>query len=148
MPAGFRPFSAAALDLLLSFMSRLYAYDAIPFDPARARRTAEWLAANPAHGEIRIIEVEEEPAGYLVLTACVSLEFGGPFALLDELYIDDPWRRRGIGAQALEFAVAWARDRGFNALRLETGHDNLPAQNLYRKAGFILHDRHLMTRWL
>jgi GNAT superfamily N-acetyltransferase len=144
MPAAFRPASSADLDRLVLFMSRLYAQDELAFDAERARRASEWLVANPDLGGIWLIE----EAGYLAITVCVSLEFHGRFALLDELYLDEPWRGRGLGAEAVEFAAAWARSRGFAALRLETAHDNLRAQSLYRKSGFLLHDRHLMTRWL
>ena len=146
--AAFRPMAPADLDRVLVFMSRLYAQDALPFDAARARLAAEWLAANPDSGGVWLIESAAEPAGYLVLTVCASLEFHGRFALLDELYLDPPWRGLGLGAQAVEFGAAWARSRGMSALRLETAHDNLRAQTLYRKSGFLLHDRHLMTKWL
>lgn len=148
MRAEFRPVTPATLDPVLAFMARLYAQDALPFDSARARSAAEWLLAAPGRGGIWLIEGDGAAAGYIVLTACVSLEFRGPFALLDELYLDDEWRGRGLGAQAIDFAADWARSRGMAAVRLETAHDNLRAQSLYRKCGFVLHDRHLMTKWL
>ena len=129
-------------------MSRLYGQDGLPFDAARSRATVEWLLAHPDSGRIWTIEPEGALAGYMVVTVCASLEFHGRFALLDELYLEEPWRGRGLGAQAIEFAAQWARGRGMAAVRLETAHDNLRAQSLYRKCGFILHDRYLMTKWL
>jgi GNAT superfamily N-acetyltransferase len=148
MRAEFRLAGVPDLDRILSMMSRLYAQDDLPFDAARKRATVEWLLAHPDSGGIWAIEAEGSTAGYLVMTVCASLEFHGPFALLDELYLEEPWRGRGLGAQAIEFAAQWARDRGMAAVRLETAHDNLRAQSLYRKCGFILHDRYLMTKWL
>jgi GNAT superfamily N-acetyltransferase len=148
MRAEFRPVEISDLDRILPMMSRLYGQDALPFDAARAREAAEWLLAHPDSGGIWTIEAGEAPAGYIVMTVCASLEFRGPFALLDELYLEEPWRGQGLGVQAIEFAAQWARERGMAAVRLETAHDNLRAQGLYRKCGFILHDRHLMSKWL
>jgi GNAT superfamily N-acetyltransferase len=144
----FRPAEIADLDRIVPMMSRLYGQDGLPFDAARVRGTAEWLLAHPDSGGIWTIEADGAAAGYIVMTVCASLEFHGRFALLDELYLEEPWRGRGLGARAIEFAAQWAQARGMAAVRLETAHDNLRAQRLYRKRGFVLHDRHLMTKWL
>jgi GNAT superfamily N-acetyltransferase len=129
-------------------MAGLYAQDALPYDPGRAFRVTDWLLANPDSGGIWIIQADGQDAGHLVLTICVSLEFRGRFALLDELYIDPAWRNCGLGPAAIAFAESWSRDQGFAALRLEVSEDNAHAQHVYRKSGFLLHDRHLMTKWL
>jgi ribosomal protein S18 acetylase RimI-like enzyme len=54
----------------------------------------------------------------------------------------------GLGKQALEFADAQCRARGWRALRLEVGQKNERAQNLYARSGFHMHDRFLMTKWM
>jgi GNAT superfamily N-acetyltransferase len=148
MRAEFRPAGNNDLDQILPMMSRLYGQDGLPFDAVRTRVAAEWLLAHADSGAIWTIEAGEAPVGYMVMTMCASLEFGGRFALLDELYLEAPWRGRGLGAQAIEFVAEWARARGMAAVRLETAQDNQRAQGLYRKCGFILHDRYLMTKWL
>ena len=40
-------------------------------------------------------------------------------------------------AQVLEGAAALAREKGWKALRLDVLEDNVPAQRLYRRAGFV-----------
>ena len=104
--------------------------------------------ANPELGGVWLIRVNDELAGYLCVTLCYSLEFDGRFALLDELYLKEAWRGKGIGAQAIAYAQAWSRARGFAAIRLEVARANLRALELYRRQGFVAHDRHLMTKWL
>jgi len=148
MRADFLNAAIPDLDRIVPLMSRLYGQDGLAFDAVRTRATAEWLVTHPGSGGIWTIEVDGASVGYLVMTVCASLEFHGPFALLDELYLEEPWRGCGLGAQAIEFAAQWARAHGMAAVRLETAHDNLRAQSLYRRCGFILHDRHLMTKWL
>lgn len=130
-------------------MERLYRREHIDFDSARTLRSAEWLLANPEWGGIWLVEVDARDAGYLALTVGSSIEFQGRLAVLDELYIADEWRGRGLGPLAVEFATRWARERGFAALRLEVGDENLHGRHVYGKAGFQLHpDRRLMTKWL
>jgi GNAT superfamily N-acetyltransferase len=129
-------------------MSRLYEQDALSYDPVRARAACEWLVANPDSGGIWLIATEGVEIGYMILTVCVSIEFRGRYALLDELYLDPQWRGRGLAAEAIDFAADWTRSQGMSALRLETATDNAHAIHVYRKSGFSLHDRHLMTKWL
>ena len=45
-------------------------------------------ARQPRVRAIWLIEADGADVGYMVVTICVSLEFGGRFALLDEFYLD------------------------------------------------------------
>jgi GNAT superfamily N-acetyltransferase len=148
VPATFLPLTPGEAQRILGFMQGLYAHDTIPYDLQGARITCEWLLANPELGGIWVIQSDGQDAGYLIVTVCVSIEFRGHFALLDEVYLADAFRGRGLGAEAVEFAAEWARARGFRAIRLETARDNFAAQALYRKCGYLMDERHLMTRWL
>ena len=148
MPVNFLPLAPGAAGRVVPLMARLYSHDASRFDAARALRVSEWLIANPEWGGIWILEVDGRDAGYLVLTVCASIEFHGRMALLDELYIDEEFRNRGLGPAAIEFASEWSRARGFAALRLELADSNTHAQHVYEKTGFYLHHRRLMTKWL
>jgi GNAT superfamily N-acetyltransferase len=129
-------------------MRELYAHDSLPYNLDRPRDTCEWLLANPELGGIWMIRCDGQDAGYLIVTVCISIEFRGRFALLDELYVDEPFRGRGLGAAAVEFAADWTRARGLSAIRLETAQDNLRAQALYRKCGYSVEERYLMTKWM
>jgi GNAT superfamily N-acetyltransferase len=148
VPATFLALAPGQARRVLGFMGGLYAEAPVPYDLERAGRTCEWLLANPDLGGIWLIQFEGCDAGYLIVTLCVSIEFRGRFALLDELYVEESFRGRGIGKDAVEFASSWARARGLGAIRLETAEDNLRAQSLYRKCGYLLEERHLMTKWL
>lgn len=133
---------------MLDLSAQLYAREGLAWDRAGARSAALELIANPGLGGIWLIETDGATAGYVVLTACFSLEFGGRFGLLDEIFLAEPWRGRGLGTGALEFAARWCRERGMGALRLEVWTGNTSAIRLYERAGFALEERHLMTRRL
>jgi GNAT superfamily N-acetyltransferase len=136
------------LDLVLDLMQGLYAFDHIPFDPARARRALVVLLADSSLGRVFLVEVRGQAIGYAVLTLGYSLEFAGRYALLDELFILEAHRGRGAGRYVLTFLEIFCRKMGLQALRLEVGRANRGAQDLYAEMGFELHDRDLMTLWI
>ena len=132
---------------MLSMMAQLYARNS-DFDAARARGATEALLTEPEFGGVWMIEYQGTLAGYLVLLLGYSLEFGGRFGLLDELFVTEDCRGNGVGTEAVAFAGAECRARGWQALRLEVGQENHGAIALYRWAGFQMHDRFLMTKWM
>jgi GNAT superfamily N-acetyltransferase len=146
---------------VLAMMRAFYAEDRIDFVEERARRAFRLIVADDAHGAILLFvdPAASAPApggavgvgavaGYAVVTLGFSLEFGGPFALLDELYLCDAARGRGRGRHALDLVKTWARQRGVPALRLEVHHHNPRAKSIYTKAGFHDDHRDMLTLWL
>jgi ribosomal protein S18 acetylase RimI-like enzyme len=99
-------------------------------------------------GRAYLIHSDEELAGYCVLTFCYSLEFHGRFGLLDELYLRQEFRDKGIGRAVAEFLESICKEAGITALRLEVGQENTNAQSLYERIGFRAEKRKLMTKWL
>jgi ribosomal protein S18 acetylase RimI-like enzyme len=95
-----------------------------------------------------MIDLDGALAGYIVFLLGYSLEFGGRYGLLDELFVAPEYRGRGLATEALAFAGQQCRDRGWQAMRLEVGQENHRAQSLYRRSGFQMHDRFLMTKWM
>ena len=129
-------------------MSQLYAQGSSPFDAGRARRATEKLLSEPEFGGVWLIDMDGRLAGYLVVLLGYSLEFGGRFGLLDELFVVEGCRGSGLGTEALAFADQQCRERGWQALRLEVAQENRRAISLYRRAGFQTHDRFPMTKWM
>lgn len=88
------------------------------------------------------------PVGYIVLTLGFSFEYHGRDAFIDELYIERPYRRQGLGRRAMQFISERARERGVSAIHLEVDEGNTAAEELYRRAGYADQSRFLMTKWL
>jgi len=127
-------------------MRALYAHDGLTFRPRAARAALSGLMRTPHFGRVYVVECGGRPAGYAVLTLSWSLEYRGADAFIDELYLDPSFRGRGLGRLAIEFLVARCRASGLRALHLEVERPNTRAQAIYRKAGFVDHDRYMMTR--
>ena len=141
-----------SIDRLLVLMEEFYAYASIPFDPGAARRALAELLATSSLGLVWIVESESEPIGYAVLAFGFSLELGGRDAILDELYVREPYRGKGVGRAVLRIVEEACRDRGVRALHLEVDETDERAQTFYASAGFRsrLMDAHnyLMTKRL
>lgn len=148
MDIELRTAGAGDQDLLLALIRELYACEHIPFDAVRTARGLAGLLEDPSQGRVWLVERAGRPLGYAVLTLGYSLEFGGRFGLLDELFILEEHRGTGAGRQALARIAQSCREQGLLALRLEVERTNRVARELYRKVGFAAHDRDLMTLWL
>jgi ribosomal protein S18 acetylase RimI-like enzyme len=149
MVATFREASKPDLDHILAFMRALYAEDGpTPFSEDRAARALRELLDHPGYGQVWLIEVSHEPAGYLVLTWGYSLEFHGRDGFIDELYVAPAHRGAGIGREAMELVEREARDRGLRALHLAVDRENIRAQGLYQSSGFATRGHIIMSKRL
>ena len=148
MDAHFQLISDGDLARTIELMREFYAVTQMRFDEEVARTALRKTLLDPSLGSVYLVTVEKAVIGYFVLTYCFSLEFHGKFALLDEIYVREAYRRQKIGEMIVSFCENICRKMGIRALRLETGHENEVAQNLYRKMGFAQEMRHLFTKWV
>lgn len=144
----FKRATVADIETLLPLLREFYAFEHLVFEEVGLRAALRGILENPVHGHIYLIEAGGEWLGYTVLTLGYSLEFRGVDAFVDELYLREAARGRGLGKQALEFLAEVCRTLGIKALHLEVDHSNQRAQSVYQTFGFQNHDRHLMTKWL
>lgn len=122
--------------------------DATPFDEQRRRVIFDQFVRDSPYGRAWLIVEGGQSIGYVVLTISFSFEYRGRDAYIDELYIAEEHRGRGIGRRTMEFVETMARDLGVNAMHLEVSRANMAALELYRRIGYVDHDRYLMTKWL
>jgi ribosomal protein S18 acetylase RimI-like enzyme len=149
--AKFRIREASLADVpnLLRMMRRLALQEpALPFDEQAVTGAFALFFSSPEFGRAWQIYRGEELAGYVILTLGFSFEYRGRDAFIDELYIEEKFRGRGLGRQAMEFVAERARELGVNAIHLEVDRQNEPALALYQRTGYVDHDRYLMTKWL
>jgi ribosomal protein S18 acetylase RimI-like enzyme len=138
------PDDGPVLDVL---MREFYALEHLEYRDEVVRALRE-LWDRPELGRVYLLRADGETAGYVVLTFGFSLEFHGRDALVDELYVREPFRGRGLGTACLRHVEALCRAEGIRAVHLEVDHGNAPAKRLYHRLGYRDHDRHLLTRWL
>ncbi|BDU17120.1 GNAT family N-acetyltransferase [Lysobacter auxotrophicus] len=120
----------------------------IEWNEPGVRSAMQALIGDAANGKLVLMELDGELAGYLVVGFCFSLEFGGRFGLLDELYVLPAHRGGGIGKRALEEVESLCIAAGLECVRLEVSDDNEHAREIYRRRGYTLHPRRLMSKRL
>ena len=146
LPLDFRLATVADTDLLIGLMRAFYAEDQLVFEESRLRRALATLLEEPRNGEVLLwLSEQGEVVGYAAIAMGFSLEQGGHFALLDELYLGPAARGRGRGRQALAIVEQRANARGVERLRLEVNHHNELARRLYLASGYIDDTRDLLT---
>ena len=148
MEPSFRLAESTDADALVEMMRDFNAHERIAFDEPAVRAVLAQLFANDSYGLACLILLDGGVAGYVVIVFGFSLEFRGRDAFIDELFVKDEFRGRGAGAAAIRFAESVCRERGVHALHLEVERQNTGAQSVYRRAGFVDHDRYLLTKWL
>jgi len=149
-PLKFREGLISDERLLIPMMRQLAEQEPgkIRFDEAAARETFRKLLALPRFGRVWLFFESDQPVGYIVLTIGFSFEFHGHDGFIDELFVAEPFRRRGYGRQAVAFLEQNAQELGVNAIHLEVDEGNDPASELYKSGGYESHGRFLMTKRL
>lgn len=133
----FRDITPADHDLILPMVRDFYHSDAVlhPVDPAILERSFQ-AASDPAEPLLRgiLVEADGKPAGYLYITQCYSAEVGGRCVFLEEIYLTQEQRGRGLGGQIM----AWIESQYPTArrFRLEVNDINENAVRLYQRAGY------------
>lgn len=106
-----------------------------PIDLDKIRKTFEELLSIPEKGTIYVIEVQNAIIGYAILINYWSNEYGGNLLFLDEVYIDQRYRNRGIGRKLIRLIIEQYKASS-KTLQLEVAPPNLGAQKFYEKFGF------------
>jgi GNAT superfamily N-acetyltransferase len=141
------PVASSDLGLLERMVRAYYAEGGLAFDECRQCAALAGLVGGDALGRGWLVRLDGLVIGYVVLTWSFSLESGGLDGYVDELFLEPGVRGRGLGARVLALAELEALRLGLLRLYLEVEHGN-PAINLYRRAGFVDHRRHLMSKRL
>lgn len=67
--------------------------------------------------------------------------------LLNDLYVNEKSRKKGVAEALLERAKQLAKETNSCGLTLETANNNLPAQKLYEKNGWQRDEEHTFFSW-
>ncbi|MBC2887209.1 GNAT family N-acetyltransferase [Ochrobactrum sp. CM-21-5] len=82
-----------------------------------------------------IAEVDDIFAGLALFFPIFSTWFGKPGVYVQDLYVDEAFRGRGIGEMLLRHVASWSAARSGVYLRLAVDRDNVAAQRFYERLG-------------
>lgn len=140
----FKPLEKDQIETIVTMMQDFYAIDNYPIDTAVSKQLFQNFLEDGNAGKAWLIYEGDAIAGYIILTFVFSFEYKGRIAFLDELYLSEKARGKGIGKKAIAFVQEEARKSGLKIIYLEIEGHNENAQKLYLGSGFSLHHRKLM----
>ncbi len=109
---------------LVTMMAEFYSASPYVLNPRRATDAFTALLADERLGHVWFIQSNSKDVGYVVVTLCHSMTFGGTVAVVDDFFIQPAFRGAGLGKAAMEEIRNYCASRGVRAIHVETGHDN------------------------
>lgn len=115
-----------------------------PSDPDRARNFLKERITNN-ESTIFLAYIENKAVGFTQLYPIFSSVSTQRMLLLNDLYVDDTYRGKGVGKALIDAAKDLCKQHNYKGLSLETAKGN-PAQHLYEREGFT-QDAYLHYFW-
>jgi len=142
-----REATEADVPLILQFIKDLAEYerlsDRVVTTEEMLRRT---LFGSPRFAEVIIAEEDGEPAGFALFFHNYSTFLGQPGIYLEDLFVRQVMRGRGIGKALLARLARIARERGCGRVEWAVLDWNEPSIAFYRSIGAVSLDDWLMMR--
>jgi len=86
-----------------------------------------------------LICCDNEISGYALLTFTYSNEYGGKIMSIDELFIKDAFRKRGLADYFIS-AILSEYKQDISCVEIVVSKDNIPGMSLWAKHGFTPND--------
>jgi ribosomal protein S18 acetylase RimI-like enzyme len=125
------------MDALRDYIEALYRHDK-DFDEAmiHIEDGVRSLLRNENLATPYFIRRGEERIGYVILTRYHSVEKGGLTIYIDELFVEERFRREGIGCAVMGKILEIARTQGARTLWAQAEPHNQAAQAFFTSQGF------------
>lgn len=110
--------------------------------PSRAEMEAEVQALldDPQGGSVLIAEADGRTVGVLTASWQRAIHVPGVYATIQDLWVDEAWRSRGVGAELVEAIASQARTRGVSRLEVGLPRETFAAiastESFYERNGF------------
>lgn len=124
------------MDTLREYIEALYKHDEDFEAVINIEEGVKSLLRNESLATPYFINMAEERVGYVILTRYHSVEKGGLTIYIDELYVEDRYRKKGIGGKVMEEIMQLARTLGAKTLWAQTETYNKAAQSFFKGHGF------------
>ncbi|MEM8521943.1 GNAT family N-acetyltransferase [Flavobacterium sp. PL12] len=141
----FKPLVVSEIETIVNMMEQFYAIDNYPIDTEISKRLFQEFISDEKLGKAWLIFSDNEVVGYVILAFIFSFEYQGTIAFLDELYLSEKARGKGIGSQTVAFVLEESKKLSLKLIYLEIENHNQNAQKLYIASGFEMHNRKLMA---
>ncbi|MFL5872819.1 MAG: GNAT family N-acetyltransferase [Solirubrobacterales bacterium] len=98
------------------------------------------LLDDPEGGSVLMAEADGDVVGMLSASWQRAIHVPGIYATIQDLWVDEAWRSRGVGAELVEAIASQARGRGVSRLEVGLPRETFAAiastESFYRRNGF------------
>jgi len=146
---GFVIRAAAESDVpvILVFISKLAAYERLSHEVvATEELLRETLFGERPAAEVAIGYFEGKPVGFVLFFRNYSTFLARPGLYVEDLFVDEAYRRRGFGRALLLYVARLAGERQCGRLEWAVLDWNKPAINFYKNLGAVAMDEWTVFR--
>ncbi len=139
MESKIEPATIEDLPELADLLVDLFSQEA-DFQPNRAKqlRGLRLIVEQPSRGRIFVIRNHGRILGMINLLFTISTAEGGFVILLEDMVVQEGYRRQALGSRLLEYALAFAREKGFLRITLLADRLSDASIRFYQRHGFVL----------
>ncbi|HWH77284.1 MAG TPA: GNAT family N-acetyltransferase [Candidatus Binatus sp.] len=138
--SGFQIRAATRADvpIILDFIKKLADYERLSHEVVATEKIlADSLFGRRRTAEVAIGYCKKEPVGFVLYFHSYSTFLGRPGIYIEDLFVDEAFRRRGYGRALLTYVAKIAQERQCGRLEWSVLDWNEPAINFYRKLGAV-----------
>ncbi len=133
------------LELFLTLMTEFYAESGYELDRTSTTQAFQTVLEQPKLGEIWLIQDGNQDVGHVLVTFKFAMEYAGMIACIDDLFVLQAFRNRGLSTGALEEIKQHCQENQIRGMTVEVANDNAAAKKVYRRIGLQpLEDRQLL----
>ena len=133
-----RAATKADVSIILSFIKKLADYEHLSHEVVASEETLrKTLFGRRRTAEVAIGYFNREPVGFVLYFHNYSTFLGRPGIYIEDLFIDEAFRRRGFGTALLCYVAGVANERRCGRLEWSVLDWNEPAINFYKKLGAV-----------
>ena len=126
----------AHVPVIFAFIKKLADYERLSHEIAATEDgLRETLFGRRASAEVALGYYKSRPVGFVLFFHNYSTFLGRPGIYIEDLFVDEPFRRRGFGGALLRHVARLANERQCGRLEWSVLDWNEPAINFYKKLG-------------
>src|SRR5919109_134231 len=124
--------------VILSFIKKLAIYERLEHElVATEELLRKTLFSGRRTAEVAIGYLEKDPVGFVLFFHNYSTFLGRPGIYIEDLFVDERYRRRGFGKSLLLYVARLAKARRCGRLEWSVLDWNEPAINFYKTLGAV-----------
>ena len=133
-----RAATKADVPVILSFIKKLADYERLSHEVVATEETLrETLFGRRRTAEVAIGYFKRKAVGFVIFFHNFSTFLGRPGIYIEDLFVEEEFRRRGFGGALLRYVARLAKERQCGRLEWSVLDWNEPAVKFYQKLGAV-----------